>query len=842
MNSFDHKEIEKKWQAEWERLRLNDTPDEIPGKENYYLLTEFPYPSGNLHLGHWHAFAVPDIFARYKRMKGFNVLYPIGFDSFGLPAENAAIKRGIDPREWTYGNIDYMRGQLKSMGNSFDWSREVITSNPEYYRWTQWLFLKLYEHDLVYKAKAAVNWCESCKTVLANEQVIAGACERCGSDVVQKELEQWFFRITKYADRLLEDLDALDWPEQIKEAQRKWIGKSEGAKITFQVKSSSIEVFTTRPDTLFGATYLVIAPEHPAVEEWRSEIENWDEVEAYIQATQKSTEIERTSMSKEKTGVELKGIMATNPATKTEIPVWIADYVLAQYGTGAIMAVPAHDERDFEFAKKFHLPIREVVRGEAEFSESGNWENGIVNPYTGNGILINSEQFSGEISSDAKKIITEFVGGRMTTTYRLRDWLLSRQRYWGTPIPIVYDPEGNPHSVPEEHLPWTLPEDVTDFLPKGTSPTGTSKELVERTERIFGVGWRPEIETMDTFVDSSWYFLRYLDPHNEVEFASKEPQARWMPVDRYSGGAEHTTMHLLYSRFFYKAMTDLGLTVAREITPEGSSQAGSDPAWVREEGESGVRPRLGEPYLVRMNRGLILGPDGNKMSKSKGNVIDPDEQVARVGSDTVKMYLAFIGPYNEVGAYPWDLGGIAGIRRFLEKVWRLQEKISDGEAPTKGEPAMSDILLHRTIKKVGEDIEAFKFNTAESALMVLVNALEKAEDLTRTTYETLIVLLAPFAPHMAEEIWHILGHESSVHREEWPSFDPAVLASEERTIVVQINGKARGQFKSADDLSEEGAVDLAREVPEVAHFLAKKGILRTIYIPNRLINFVLKEG
>ncbi|MEK7669034.1 MAG: leucine--tRNA ligase [Patescibacteria group bacterium] len=783
---YNHKEIEKKWQKKWREDNLYKTSDKVKGKDNFYALVEFPYPSGNLHIGHWYAFAVPDIFVRTKRMQGFNVMFPIGFDAFGLPAENAAIKNKINPRDWTYQNIAYMEKQLQSMGNSFDWSRKVVTSDPEYYKWTQWLFLKLYEKGLTYKKKAFVNWCPSCNTVLANEQVKDGRCERCETEVVQKDLEQWFFKITDYAERLLSDLDGLKWPEPIKEAQRNWIGKSEGTEISFQLISSSkqqvasINVFTTRADTLKGATYVVIAPEY----EWlqkeilnpKSEITNKSEIQNYTNQTKNKTEIERTNEKKEKTGVEIKGIKAVNPASGEEVSIWVADYVLGNYGTGAIMAVPSHDERDLEFAKKYNLPIKEITP---------DWS---------------LEKF-----------------GKKVTKYKLRDWLLSRQRYWGCPIPVVYDPEGKPHAVPEDKLPWLLPDDIKDFAPKGESPIATSKELKKRVEKTFGKDWQPEYDTMDTFIDSSWYFNRYADPHNDKEFSSKEKMKKWLPVNRYFGGAEHNTMHLLYSRFFHKALFDLGLVNETE------------------------------PFSERMNRGLILGLDGQKMSKSRGNVVDPDEVVEKVGSDTVKMYLAFIGPYNETGQYPWDLGGVVGIRRFLERIWRMSLELKDKSLEEKKLQALSSQLsasLHRTIKKVTEDIENYKFNTAISTMMILLNELEhisKVSKMPFDTFETFLKLLAPFAPHMAEELWcredaH-LG--KSIHLEEWPRFDESKIREENTVIVVQINGKIRAQFEAKIGISEEKARTKSLEMPDIQKWLTGAEIKKVIFVPNKIVNFVV---
>jgi leucyl-tRNA synthetase len=937
---FDSGSIEKKWQADWDEQKLHEVGARDHNREKEYLLVEWPYPSGNLHIGHWYAFAVPDIYARYKRMNGTQVLFPMGFDAFGLPAENAAIKRGLDPKAWTYDNMAYMREQLRSMGNTFAWDKTTSSTDPAYYKWTQWMFTKFFENDIAYRGTGVVNWCPGCNTVIANEQVLAdGTCERSGDIIEKREMPQWMLRITKYADRLTDDLDTLDWPEHIKEAQRQWIGRSRGAEIDFALSTGdTVTVFTTRPDTLFGVTYLVLAPEHPLVTKNETVITNYADVAAYVATAKQKDEQDRLDATKEKTGVKLEGISATNPANGEIIPVFVADYVLGGYGTGAIMAVPAHDERDFAFAEKFKLPVIQVVAekfgkvanvqenrkgvygliinsreeinvqhfkktdlywlpggkiedGENEteclsreiveetgytnftigkkiteaFYDYPGWQNIDGRNHTivyevklndetsngtnftdwekeegletlwvskaelqqlqttaeperiqlirscilalegaataGAGLLINSAEFDGMDSEEAKEKITAFVGGRMTATYRIRDWSIGRQRYWGVPIPIVYSPEGEAHVVPQEHLPWLLPEDV-DFTPTGEPPLAKSEALKRRTEEIFGAGWTPEVETMDTFVDSSWYFLRYLDAQNENTLASLEKQQDWMPIDIYFGGAEHTTMHLLYSRFWQKALYDLGLVTESE------------------------------PYRRRINRGLILGPDGNKMSKSKGNVIDPDEQVKFVGADTVKMYLAFMGPY-EGNNYPWDMGGIAGVRRFLERVYGLTEHISDteSEAVTR--------QLHKTIKKVAGDIPEFKFNTAISAMMIFVNLAEK-QGLSRATYETFLRLLAPFAPHLTEEIWHELGHTGTIHTETYPVADETLAKDTFIEMGVQVNGKLRGTITIAPDAGETEALALAKTLSTVAERTSLGTVKKVIYVAGKILNIVVE--
>ena len=813
--NYDHKDIEKKWQEKWEEQGLHNASDNVAGKDNFYQLVEFTYPSGNLHVGHWYAFAVPDIFARYKKMQGFNVLYPMGFDAFGLPAENTAIKLGADPKVWTYEQMDRMRGQFRTMGAIFPWDREVVSCDPAYYKWTQWMFNQFLKNDLVYRAATMVNWCPKDQTILANEQVVDNHCERCGTEVIQKKQEQWMLRITKYADRLTDDLDRLDWPNAIKESQKNWIGRSEGSEIEFQIKDSEekIKVFTTRADTLFGVTYVVLAPEHPLVQNLLSQAENKEDVEKYIADTKKKSELDR-QQSKEKTGVELKGIQVTNPANGETVPVWIADYVLAGYGTGAVMAVPAHDERDFEFAQKYELQMEKVITLDV-FGNSGlpsrfNSIYGRGGPaaisvpldcFTGDGHLVNSGDFTGLTSEKARTKITEFVGGKLVSTYRLRDWGISRQRYWGTPIPIVYDPDGKAHPVPDEHLPWILPTDV-DHTPDGTAPLARSKELLERTEKIFGAGWKPEVETMDTFVDSSWYFYRYLDNKNENVFADAEKMKAWMPVDLYMGGAEHTTMHLLYSRFWVKALHDLGL-VADD-----------------------------ESYKIRRNRGLILGPDGNKMSKSKGNVINPDEIVDRLGADTVRLYLCFMGPYGITVNYPWDPNGVVGVRRFLERVWKLSSQVTKTEI-------RNSKLLHKTIKGITEDIEEFKFNTSISKMMILMNEWEKLETVSIYDFKIFLQLLAPFAPHIAEELWSALEEKESIHLSIWPKYDPALLVDDELKIAIQVNGKLRGDFTVSADTSEDDIKTMAQNHEKILQWIDGKDIKKVIYVKGKLVSIVI---
>ncbi|MEK7582749.1 MAG: class I tRNA ligase family protein [Patescibacteria group bacterium] len=774
---YNPSKIESKWQKEWEKQELYKTPDFGKG-ENYMLLTEFPYPSGNLHIGHWYAFALPDMRARYLRMKGYNVMYPIGFDAFGLPAENAAIKNNVSPREWTEGNIEYMTKQLRSMGASFDWSRQVSTIDPDYYRWTQWMFLEFYKKGLAYRAKTKVNWCPTDKTVLANEQVIDGKCERDGSPVEQREIEQWMFKITEYADRLIDDLEGLDWPETTKLAQKNWIGRSQGALIKFKLanipgqddEKHFVEVFTTRLDTIYGATFIVISPE--LAKKWLDV--GWqanDKVKKYVSEALTKRELERLEQ-KEKTGVDA-GIVAINPATEKEIPVWIADYVVGSYGTGAIMAVPAHDERDKEFADKFRLPI------------------------------------SGASLHDAKEVIAMLQGkgvGEAKTNYRLRDWVLSRQRYWGVPIPMIhcdacarlpgrqgYQPVG------EKELPVELPH-LDDFKPAddGRSPLAKAEEWVRVKCPKCGNDAERETDTMDTFVDSSWYFMRYADPQNSEEFASKKKMDAWLPVPMYVGGAEHNTMHLLYSRFFTKALKDLG------------------------------HISFNEPFLSRRNHGIILGPDSQKMSKSRGNVVDPDEQVNFYGADTVRMYLAFMAPYEQGG--PCDPKGINGVHRFLNRVWKLSEQdFQDAPSAKKA--------VHHAIKKVGEDLNDLRLNTAVSELMKALNEIESG--ISREDFESFVKILAPLAPHISEELWHSLGHEDSIHLQPWPDFDGSLLVEDEYQMPVQVNGKLRDTIAVSSDATEDEIKSLALASEKVQKAIDGKEVQKFLIIPRRMISIVV---
>lgn len=783
---YNPSSIEPKWQATWAKQQSFEAKDS-DFKPKLYVLDMFPYPSANgLHVGHPEGYTATDIVSRYYRMQGKNVLHPMGWDAFGLPAENFAIKTGVDPNTSTHNNIKNFTRQIQSLGFSYDWQREVDTSSPEYYKWTQWMFLQMYEHGLAYRKKARVNWCDGCQTVLANEQVIDGKCERSQDQVVQKDLEQWFFKTTAYADQLLNDLDTIDWPEPIKLMQKNWIGKSEGAELDFKVASNSelvIRVYTTRPDTLYGVTYLVLAPEHALVKQITT-TEQKKYVEDYLLAASKKNDLERTSLNKEKSGV-FTGGYAVHPLTGEQVPVWIADYVLATYGTGAIMAVPAHDERDAEFAVKYQLPVVTVV------SEEGK--------------IIASQEFNGLDAETAKWKITEQAGGIKKTNYKLRDWLISRQRYWGAPIPVVYDPEGNPHPVKLEHLPLQLPTDV-DYRPKGTSPLGSSTSYKALAEKLYGPGWHFEIDTMDTFVCSSWYYLRYCDPNNAEQFAAPEKLAKWLPVDMYVGGAEHAVLHLLYARFFHKALQDFGF-IPQEVGCE--------------------------PFAALRNQGMILGEDNQKMSKSRGNVINPDDVVNQYGADTLRLYEMFMGPFPDVK--PWSTSSIKGVYRFLEKVERLQPKV--GEATLDAE---TERVMHQTIKQVTEQIVGFQFNTAISQMMIYTNHLTDLPTVPMIAFQNLLLVLFPFAPHLAAELWSQSGYTGNIWENAWPKFDAAKLVSDTVKVVVQVNGKLRDELMLASNVAEEAAKEQALASEKVKKHLEGKEIVKVIYVPGRLVSIVVK--
>ena len=774
----------------------------------------FPYPSAEgLHIGNVYAFTGADIHGRYMSMKGYDVFEPIGFDAFGIHSENFAIKKGTHPKDETEKSVSHFRDQLKHLGALFDWDHEMDTSKLEYYRWTQWLFLQLYKQGLAYRAKAPVDWCPSCKTVLADEQVISGKCERCGTEVIQKELEQWFFKITDYAEKLLDNLEKIDWSEVVKIAQRNWIGKSEGAEIEFQIANSElkIKVFTTRPDTLFGATYMVLSPEHSLAEELKGSIENWGEVEKYIEDAKKKNELERTDLAKEKTGVELRGIKGINPATKEEIPIWIADYVLATYGTGAIMSVPAHDERDYEFAKKFGMPIRKVIKPESINPDPmpGMSALGVAGMsveaelWTGEGTVINSGQFNGISSEEARGKITEFVGGKIKANYHLRDWLISRQRYWGPPIPIIYCDKCGIVPVPEKDLPVKLP-DVEDFRPTGTdkSPLATVEDFVKtKCPKCEGEA-RRETDVSDTFLDSAWYFLRY----PSTEFKDKAFDARltkkWLPVNMYIGGKEHSVLHLMYARFVTMALHDAGLVDFQE------------------------------PFTKFRAHGLLI-KDGAKMSKSKGNVINPDEYFESFGADVLRMYLMFLGPYGQGG--DWRDEGIAGIARFLKRVWNLANSGNEDALHKDGENF--ERITHKTIKKVTQDIENLQYNTAISALMEFMNALTYN---AKPSMEILLKLLAPFAPHLVEELWHeAMENTTSIHDEKWPEYDETKIKEETVTVMVQVNGKVRSQIEVSHNDSEEAVRKTALLDEKIIKWLEGKEPKKVIVVAGRVVNIVV---
>ena len=803
MANYDYSAIEKKWQQIWDENKTFAAKNDYT-LPKFYGLVEFPYPSAQgLHVGHPRSYTAIDIVCRKKRLQGYNVLYPMGWDAFGLPTENFAIKNHIHPATVTESNIKNFKRQLKSLGFSFDWDREVNTTDPSYYKWTQWIFLQLFKKGLAYKKEMSVNWCTSCKCVLANEEVVNGVCERCGSEVVQKEKSQWMLKITEYAEKLLEGLNEVDFIDRVKTQQRNWIGRSYGTQVTFSTNiGDTFEIFTTRADTLFGATYMVMSPEHPLLEKWADKIENYDEVLNYKAEAAKKSDFERTELQKDKTGVKLSGVTAINPVNNTEIPIFISDYVLISYGTGAIMAVPAHDTRDWDFAKKFGLPIIEVVAGGEDVQKAAYTE-------CATGTLVNSDFLNGLSVEDAKKKIQEWLTekglGAVKTNYKLRDWVFSRQRYWGEPIPMVYCEKCGYVPVPESELPLMLPN-VESYEPtdNGESPLAKMTEWVNTTCPHCGAPARRETDTMPQWAGSSWYFLRYCDPHNDKELASKEALEYWSPIDWYNGGMEHTTLHLLYSRFWHKFLYDIG------VVPTS------------------------EPYAKRTSHGMILGENGEKMSKSRGNVVNPDEIVENYGADTMRVYEMFIGDFEK--AAPWSQASIKGSKRFLEKVWALSDILIDGD---NYRPEL-EAEFHRTIKKVTEDIENLKMNTAIAALMSLYNNIYTTGKITKAEFKTFIILLNPFAPHITEELWSVAGFDGMLNATQWPNFDEAKCVDATVEIVVQINGKIRARLNVAADISAPDAIALAKAENAVITEISGKNIIKELYVPKKLVNIVVK--
>lgn len=801
LNKYDHQAVEAKWQKIWDEKECFAASNDF-SKPKFYALVEFPYPSGmGLHVGHPRSYTALDIVARKKRMQGYNVLYPMGWDAFGLPTENFAIKNHIHPAEVTKNNVARFKSQLKALGLSFDWSREINTTDPSYYKWTQWIFLQLFKKGLAYKKEMAVNWCTSCKCVLANEEVVNGVCERCNSEVVRKTKSQWMLGITKYAQRLIDDLDEVDFVERVKTQQKNWIGRSTGAEVDFNTtEGDRLTVYTTRPDTLFGATYMVISPEHPMVEAWADKLKNIDAVRAYREEAARKSDFERTELNKDKTGVRLDGVMAINPVNDKQIPIFVSDYVLMSYGTGAIMAVPAHDDRDWAFAKVFGLPIVEVIAG-------GNVQEA---PFTdvATGTLVNSDFLNGLSVAEAKKKIIAFLTdkgiGHEKVNYKLRDWVFSRQRYWGEPIPLVSCEKCGWVPLPEDQLPLTLP-DVDSYEPteNGESPLAKMTDWVNTTCPCCGGPAKRETDTMPQWAGSSWYFLRYMDPHNDKELCSKEALAYWSPVDWYNGGMEHTTLHLLYSRFWHKFLYDIGVVSTKE------------------------------PYAKRTSHGMILGENGEKMSKSRGNVVNPDEIVETYGADTMRLYEMFIGDFEK--AAPWSSASIKGCRRFVERVWNLFEQVKEGDAYS----AENETALHKTIKKVGEDIENLKANTAIAALMSLVNQFYD-KGVNRAEYETLLKIVNPFAPHVTEELWQMLGHDTVLSLVAWPEYEQAKTVESSVEIGVQVNGKIRSTVQLPVDCDQQTAIDIAMADEKVKNAIEGKTVVKTIVVKNKIVNLVVK--
>ena len=800
---YDHKQVEKKWQDIWDEKQCFHAENDSD-KEKFYALVEFPYPSGQgLHVGHPRSYTALDIVARKKRMQGYNVLYPMGWDAFGLPTENFAIKNHVHPAEVTKKNIARFKSQLKSLGLSFDWSREINTTDPSYYKWTQWIFLQLFKKGLAYKKEMSVNWCTSCKCVLANEEVVNGVCERCGSEVVHKTKSQWMLAITKYAQRLIDDLDDVDYIERVKIQQRNWIGRSTGAEVDFKTtEGDTLTVYTTRPDTLFGATYMVISPEHPMIEQWADKLNNIEDVRAYREEAARKSDFERTELNKDKTGVKLDGVAAINPVNGKQIPIFVSDYVLMGYGTGAIMAVPAHDDRDWEFAKKFGCEIIEVVSGGEDVQKAA------FTAKDETGILVNSDFLNGKTVKDAIPAMIEWLGekgiGHAKVQYKLRDWVFSRQRYWGEPIPIVKCDKCGYVALPEDQLPLELPN-VTSYEPtdNGESPLAHMTDWVNTTCPCCGGPAKRETDTMPQWAGSSWYFLRYMDPHNDKALASPEALKYWSPVDWYNGGMEHTTLHLLYSRFWHKFLYDIGVVPTKE------------------------------PYAKRTSHGMILGENGEKMSKSRGNVVNPDEIVDTYGADTMRLYEMFIGDFEK--AAPWSPKSIKGCRRFLERVWALADKVQDGDTYSE----QHEVLMNRTIKKVGEDADNLKANTAIAALMTMLNEFYD-KGVNKAEYKTFLALLNPFAPHITEELWQQLGETGLLSVAPWPSYDEAKTVESTVELAVQVNGKLKCTIKLAVDADKQTAIDTAMAEEKVQHAIEGKQIVKQIVVPGKIVNLVVK--
>ena len=805
MSNYDFKNIEQKWQKYWDENETFKASNTDKSKPKFYGLVEFPYPSGHgLHVGHPRGYTAIDIVTRKKRLEGYNVLFPMGWDAFGLPTENFAIKNNIHPAVVTKDNVNNFKRQLKMLGFGFDWSREINTTDPNYFKWTQWIFLKLFEKGLAYKSKMPINFCTGCKVGLANEEVVNGVCERCGSEVVQKEKSQWMLKITEYAQRLIDDLDDLDYIERVKIQQKNWIGRSEGAEVDFKIKGTDdiVTVYTTRPDTLFGATYMVLAPEHPYVEKYKDQIKNYSEVEAYKVEASKKSDFERAELDKSKTGVMLEGLLAIDPVNNAEIPIWISDYVLVTYGTGAIMAVPAHDTRDWEFAKKFNMPIIEVVGGGKDVQEEAFTD-------VETGVMVNSGFLTGMQVADAKKAIIDYLEkegiGKRKINYKLRDWVFSRQRYWGEPIPLVNCPKCGWVALPESELPLELP-DTKNFEPgeSGESPLVKIRDWVETTCPKCGGKAERETDTMPQWAGSSWYFLRYIDPNNNDFLAGIEELKYWLPIDWYNGGMEHTTLHLLYSRFWHKFLYDIGAVPTKE------------------------------PYQKRTSHGMILGENGEKMSKSRGNVINPDDVVNDYGADTFRTYEMFIGAFDQ--ATPWSMNGVKGCYKFLEKVWNLQSVLVDGDSYS---PEL-ETTMHKTIKKVTDDYNRMKFNTAIAALMALINDVTKVGKINKAEFKTLITLLNPVAPHITEELWQIAGFDGVLSATSWPVYDEAKTVDDEIEIVAQINGKVKCKLLVGADEAEESIKEKALAEEKIAEAISGKTVVKVIVIPKRLVNIVVK--